>query len=144
MTSFSMDKLYEELATDEGKVLHTYLDSLGFLTIGIGHLVADDEFEEGDTITEEQCFEIFKKDVQTAIFRLGKVYPHYSNLTDARQRALINMTFNMGMKLANFKMMLAALDAGNYDEAANQMLNSLWAHQVGDRAKRLAQMMRAG
>jgi len=54
------------------------------------------------------------------------------------QHVLLNMMFNMGMtRLAGFKKMLAALDAGDYAEMAVQMMDSKWATQVGPRSTRL-------
>lgn len=55
------------------------------------------------------------------------------------------MAFNLGVGgLLEFKQMLAALEEGQYEEAAKQMLMSHWALQVGDRAKRISEMMRTG
>lgn len=55
------------------------------------------------------------------------------------------MIFNVGKpRLLGFKLMLAAVDSGDYEEAAKQMIESVWARQVGQRAVRLAAMMRSG
>jgi lysozyme len=55
------------------------------------------------------------------------------------------MTFNLGWSaLSRFHHFLEALHKGDYEEAANEMLASLWARQVGERAKRLATQMRTG
>jgi lysozyme len=48
------------------------------------------------------------------------------------------------MGLLAFDKTLALVEAGNYDEAATEMLNSRWATQVGARATRLSQQMRTG
>ena len=66
-------------------------------------------------------------------------------LDDNRQRVLANMCFNLGYpRLRNFKKFLAALQTGNWEEAAEEMLDSKWAVQVGDRAKRLSKRMEKG
>jgi lysozyme len=55
------------------------------------------------------------------------------------------MAFNLGLdRLLQFHDTLAAVREGQYDHAAQHMLGSLWAHQVGARADRLAYLMRKG
>ena len=51
--------------------------------------------------------------------------------------------FNLGYdRLSKFKKFLYALKKGLYEDAANEMLDSLWAKQVGNRATQLAALMR--
>ena len=57
---------------------------------------------------------------------------------------VMNMIFNMGNRFDAFKKMHAAMDAGDYAEAAVQMLDSRWAAQVKGRANMLADQMREG
>jgi lysozyme len=55
------------------------------------------------------------------------------------------MIFNIGMpRFKQFKKMIAALEEGDWSEAANQMMDSKWAKQVGKRAERLRDMMETG
>ena len=69
----------------------------------------------------------------------------FTTLDKIRQKVIIDMAFNLGMNgLISFENMIQALVEKNYDEAADEMLDSLWAEQVGNRADRLAQMMRTG
>lgn len=71
--------------------------------------------------------------------------PGWHDLSDPRRLVLVDMVFNMGAKkLREFRLMLAALEAGDYDSAANQMLDSAWARQVKGRAIQLARIMRTG
>ena len=72
-------------------------------------------------------------------------YPFFDDLNDVRQRVFVNMTFNLGStRLAMFKKFLAAVEARDYETAAEEMLDSKWAEQVKGRADRLADMMRSG
>jgi len=58
---------------------------------------------------------------------------------------LTNMCFNLGApRLSGFKKMWEAIEAGDYSTAAEEMLDSKWARQVGPRADRLAQKMETG
>ena len=69
----------------------------------------------------------------------------YEKLDDARQTVLANMAFNLGMsRLGKFKKMWAALSRQDYQKAADEMMDSRWARQVGVRAKRLEAIMRTG
>ncbi len=55
------------------------------------------------------------------------------------------MAFNLGMAgLLKFQKMITAIGCMDYGGAADEMLDSRWARQVGRRAQRLAEMMRTG
>jgi lysozyme len=71
------------------------------------------------------------------------LYPNFTSLPDDAQLIIANMMFNMGLpRLSQFKKMKAAVDAGDWDEAANQMEDSRWYRQVQNRAERLIERMR--
>ena len=85
--------------------------------------------------------------------RLGKVVaalesrlPFWPRLTDDRRRVLANMGYQLGVGgLMGFKRMLAALERGDYEAAAREMLDSKWAKRdTPARAGRLAERMRRG
>ena len=66
----------------------------------------------------------------------------YPDLPANPRCSLTNMCFNMGWDgLSQFVNMLAALEAGDYDKAAQDALDSQWATQVGDRSYRVAEQM---
>lgn len=136
------DELIEELIRDEGEVLHAYADSLGYLTIGVGHLI---DRRKGGSISKAASRFILSEDIEEKMSQLDQSLPWWRGLSDNRQRVLLNMCFNLGIKgLLGFKLTLAAIQRGDYEEAAKQMLESKWAIQVGNRAKRLAQIMKEG
>lgn len=55
------------------------------------------------------------------------------------------MAFNLGIRgLLTFKMTLSLIEYGDYDNAATEMLNSVWAYQVGQRAIELSKQMATG
>lgn len=148
-------KLIEELRRDEGEVLKVYRDHLGWLTVGVGHLVDVRKGADaapfgkvlfvGDTITKEQSEILLLRDIAEKAAELDKKLPWWRGLSDARQRVLLNMAFNLGTDgLLGFKNTLALISVGDYDGAARGMLASKWAGQVGDRARRLADMMVLG
>ena len=64
-------------------------------------------------------------------------------LDEVRQRVIINMVFNLGYAgVCKFKKMIAAIEDKNYTKASDEMVNSRWYDQVGERAQRLCYMMR--
>lgn len=137
-----VDKLREELIRDEGDIPHAYQDSLGYWTIGIGHLI---DKRKGGGLSEAARKFIFEEDLREKEADLDKALPWWRELSDARQRVLVNMCFNLGIGgLLGFKNTLAYIKAGDYEAAAKGMLNSKWATQVGARATRLSEMMRKG
>jgi lysozyme len=57
----------------------------------------------------------------------------------------MDMAFNMGVpRLCKFKNMWAAIYDGNYEIASLEMMDSRWAKQVGSRAVKLSDAMKAG
>jgi len=66
-------------------------------------------------------------------------------LSEVRQRVVADMVFNLGLpRFAQFKNMIAAIEAEDFVQASNEMMDSRWAQQVGLRASRLAEMMETG
>ncbi len=142
------DDLKQELIRDEGLRLDAYKDSVGLYTIGVGHLLGDSMRME--KITNYEAMALLEADIHVAwdlvdhllgrtVFADPDEGPNW-----VRERALINMAFNLGNRLAGFKKFIAAVKAQDWDTAAAEMLNSKWATQVGDRAGRLAFMIRTG
>lgn len=131
-------KLLEQLIEDEGCELKPYRDTLGKTTIGIGRNLDD------KGITRTEALMMADNDIIEVERRLEGLAV-WGTLNDTRQRVLASMCFNLGFKgLLKFRRMLQALEDGDYEGAAEEMLCSLWARQVKGRAQRLAKMMRTG
>jgi lysozyme len=131
--------LWEQLIRHEGLRLKPYRCSAGKLTIGIGRNIED------VGITEEEALVLLGNDISRVITELDRNIPTFSGLDEIRKRVLVDMCFNLGIsRLMKFRRMLAALEAFDYAQAAVEMMDSRWAHQVGNRAKRLKHMMKTG
>ena len=131
--------LKQELLRDEGLRLKLYKCTAGKWSIGIGRNLED------RGITPDEAAYLLHNDLAVVFVDLDRNLPWWRQMTDARQRALANMCLNLGIvRLLGFKNTLAAMEAGDYEKAAEGMLASKWAGQVGDRAIRLATMMRDG
>jgi lysozyme len=133
------DLLAQELTRDEGIRSKPYLDTVGKSTIGVGRNLTD------VGLSDDEILMLLKNDIDRVLDELDRVLPWFRSMSDNRQRCLANMSFNLGLPtLLQFKATLGAMQAGRYDDAAAGMMDSKWARQVGQRAVRLAQMMREG
>lgn len=136
--------LKAEIMQEEGLRTLAYPDPISGgnpWTIGYGHTGPD--VRPNLIWSEETCDTVLDSDLSQAEATLTSEIPWWTSMGDTRQDAIVDMCFNMGWpRLSGFKLFLAAAKAGDYPEAADQMMNSLWAHQVPSRAKRLSYMMR--
>ena len=90
-------RIQAQLEIDEGRSLVVYKDSLGFPTVGIGHLVlAKDGLFVGDTISEDRCDQLFNDDLNSALSECHDLYQCFDSFPEDAQQALVNMMFNMG------------------------------------------------
>lgn len=129
------------ISLHEGRIAHAYQDSLGFWTIGVGHLVDE---RKGGKLPEHIIEALLDYDIELHTKELFEQLPWVINLDAVRQAVLIDMYFNLRRRLLGFKETLRQFQAGNWDAAAVAMLDSLWAKQVGVRAIRLSEMTRSG
>lgn len=134
-------KLREQLIEHEGLRLHPYKCPAGKTTIGVGRNLDD------RGITRAEAMDMLQHDIDECaadcVLIVGQSV--WDKLSDARQRVLVDMRFNLGPKgLRSFARTLAAISQGRYEDAAAHMLESKWARQVKGRATRLAMMMRDG
>ena len=141
-----LDKLQEELAEDEGCKYEIYNDHLGYATFGIGHLVTDSDLEYGQEIgtevSKERVDECFKADIEITIEDCNILYSNFNDIPEEAQLILANMMFNLGRpRLSKFLKLKAAVDDEDWMEASVQMMDSKWAKQVPNRAKRLCERM---
>jgi lysozyme len=147
--------LRAELRHDEGEKLVAYKDSLGLWTVGVGHLIDPSkganpapfgvDLRKGGSITEAQSDALLDADIDAKCTQLDEHIAWWRDLDEVRQRVIVNMAFNLGVAgLLGFKNTLACVHEARFDDAADGMLASKWARQVGKRADRLAGMMRTG
>ena len=96
-------------------------------------------------MSEERINECLHNDIDIVCDELDRNMPWWNELDETRQRVLANMCFNLGCpRLKNFKNFLAALEGGDFESAGEEMMDSKWATQVGDRAVRLQEKMLHG
>ena len=133
------EQLIEELKRDEGVVLTLYQCSAGKNTIGVGRNLDD------RGITDDESDYLLSNDIDICIEELTNAFPWFEDLSDTRQRVMVNMCFNLGLsRLMGFKKFLAAMEAGEWETAGVEMLDSRWAVQVGPRSTRLKDLVLEG
>ena len=134
-----MSELIERMIlSHKGLRLMPYEDSEGYVTIGIGRCL------DKIGITEGEAYVLFQNDLRRVCDRL-EAHDWYNTLDDVRKAVLVDMAFNLGHAgLLGFKRMVRAIQNGDYDSAADEMMDSKWRHQVGRRAEHLEHMMRTG
>tara|TARA_S200002703_G_scaffold59312_1_gene51429 strand:+ start:4893 stop:5342 length:450 start_codon:yes stop_codon:yes gene_type:complete len=141
------DRLREEIAADEGCKLEIYLDHLGLPTMGIGHLITEDDPEYnqpvGTPVSEERVRQLFNLDIAVTLEDCRILYRGFDSLPEEAQLVLANMCFQLGRpRLSKFKRMNTAVDERQWDTAAEEMVQSRWHDQTPNRAKRLVKRMR--
>ena len=141
MTDFTVN-ITRLLRGEEGEVLTEYKDHLGYSTIGVGRLI---DARKGGGITAEESAYLLSNDIQKKLSELERELPWVKELDEARRGVLLSMAFQMGTEgLLGFKNTLEMVRTGRYTDAAKGMLNSLWAKQTPQRAKRHSEQMRTG
>jgi len=138
----NIEALREQLKIDEGVKYEIYKDHLGYPTFGIGHLITENDPEhgkpDGTEISEDRVNEIFETDVAKFVSEAKILFPDLDELPDVAQQVIVNMAFNMGRpRLSKFKNFIAGVNDRDWTKAAEEMMDSRWAAQVGDRAIRL-------
>ena len=125
----------------EGLRLKPYKCTAGKLTIGYGRNLDDVGISQAEAdMMFERDFAMAESEVKR-LLRVNGI--DWECLIEQRFYVLTDMMFNMGYdRLSKFKKMLYALKKGLYEDAANEMLDSVWAKQVGNRATQLSALMR--
>ena len=134
-----MTNYREILIADEGLNLKPYRCTENKLTIGVGRNLDD------RGISDVEAIFLLDNDIADAVESARALVAKFEDLTEARRKVIVSMIFQMGAGgLSNFRRMLGALDVGDYETAAIEMLDSRWSTQTPERAQRLSDMMRDG
>ena len=144
----NIKQLREQLEVDEGCVYEIYNDHLGYPTFGIGHLVKESDPEQGQSlgtaVSSERVAEAFESDIQSVLRDCNILYSDFDDLPEEAQQVIANMMFNLGRpRLSKFAGMKRGVDARDWNQAADEMVDSAWYRQVTNRADRLVERIRA-
>ena len=135
-----IEALKRHLEAEEGRRNRPYRCPAGFLTIGVGHNL------DAKPLSDRAINVILEDDCADVMTELDRHFPWWRNLSsEARRVALASMDFQLGPQgLMGFRKMLAALERGDYAEAAAHARDSTGARQTPSRAARVAGMIERG
>lgn len=140
-----MSRLTKMLARHEGTETHAYKCSVGKTTIGVGRNIDPDG---GLGLSQWEIEFLLQNDIERVEEELYNHFPEWledEGLDFVRLDAMIDICFNLGLtRFLGFKKALAAMEANDYELAADEFMDSRWARQVGSRAVELAEMIRTG
>lgn len=139
------------IATEEGFEPRPYLCSEGYPTVGYGQKIGkkDADLKMFDFEMPEVVASVWmQQNIDSMLDKMESdddIAAALESCNEVRESVLISMAYQMGVTgLSNFKNMLTAVELGDFDEAANQALDSRWARQTPERADRHAEMLRTG
>ena len=133
-----MKSLLESIKHHEGFVEHVYDDSLGIPTIGYGFAIKD------LTLEEDLCDEILLRKLRKLGRSVMGKFPFFDSLPPDCKEVLMEMCYQLGVTgVSKFKKALKAMEDGDWEKAADEMLDSKWAKQTPRRAKEMSDIIRS-
>lgn len=139
-----IEELKAQLKRHEGEVKrdgrHVVYDCpAGYPTIGWGRNL------EGRGLSDEEAEMLLGNDIEAMKSELLSRWPWLHNAGEVRFAAFVNLAFNMGIPtLAKFKNTLAAAKAGNWELCGEELIDSRWYRQVGDRGREIVMQVKTG
>jgi lysozyme len=129
----------ELLIQHEGYREKPYKCTAGKLTIGVGRNIED------NGLRADEIMLMMDNDIAECEAVLSDRIFIWGELNEVRQAVLVNMMFNLGWpRLSGFKKTIEAVERKDFTSASQEMLDSRWALQVGERANELSRLMAAG
>ena len=130
-----INKIKRSLIFEEGLKLMPYTCTAGKLSIGVGRNLAD------RGISEDTAMQMLEEDIDIILGELKVAIKHFDEYPEDVQFTLVDLAFNLGLpKLLTFTLTLKYLEeglqTGNYTKAAVELMNSAYAKQVPNRARR--------
>lgn len=142
--------IVKELLSDEGYRTNVYEDTEGYLTVGIGHKLTEQEkeiYKKGDYVASD----IIKKWTTNDITKFSNIAEEgmtemnllNSDIYQNHKEKWVSFFYQLGKDGGlKFENMFDAIRQGNGQAAHDEALNSLWAKQTPKRAKRFAKFLK--
>ena len=119
------------IMSNEGVRKYPYRCSAGKLTIGIGRNLEDKGLSDSEVIY------LFDNDLQDTQDSAESIFEDFSQYTIEEQTVVLDMLFNLGTtRFKTFKKFIRAIKERDLKEAARQIEQSTYFHQVPNRARR--------
>jgi len=135
-----MESLFERIKIHEGLRLKPYVDTVGKLSIGYGRNLTD------RGINQTEALMMLRRDIDEATEQFEKIEKDFHlQLNDVRRGVNIELIFWIGLGgFLKFKKMIAAIKAGDFEKAADELLDSKLNSQTPERCRQLSMLMRDG
>lgn len=148
------ERMEDQLFLEEGFRSHPYEDTLENLTVGVGYNLSARGVDDINrlcgtaftdihsvVLTEAQARTVLQADIKRCEAAITEYWSVFSQLTEVRQRVIVDLVFNMGFAARTFVRAKAAAEKGDWSQFVRELYNSKWATQVGyNRAHRLGTM----
>ena len=129
-------ELIERLKVNEGFRSRIYQCTEGFDTIGYGFAIKDLE------LTEKEAEYLLANRVAQKHLMLSKQLDWYDDMPPEVQGVILEIVYQMGFSgFCKFKKAIAHMKNKNWKDASKEMLDSRWAKQTPNRAKRLSEIV---
>jgi GH24 family phage-related lysozyme (muramidase) len=161
-TPKTSDDTKKMIIRHEGAVPYPYRDSKGLWTIGVGHLIGDgktlppeyDAWKNNGAVgakgnnttpalTQEQMNKLFEEDYKKHE-KIAEKGPGFDKANEPAQGAFIDLTYNMGAWWTIFKNAAKSAAVGDFDKTGDELKDSKWYTQVGNRAKEVVGLIKQG
>jgi lysozyme len=139
-----MEQVKQRIKEHEGFRDTVYSDSLGFATVGYGHLVLPtDHFVEGIEYSKDELEAVFDNDFEIALLSANELLEEIE-VPETVKGIICEMSFQLGKpRVMKFKKMWEGIEEADYNKAADEMIDSNWHSQTTSRCESLAELMRS-
>jgi GH24 family phage-related lysozyme (muramidase) len=157
--SLCTDDYGDFVSKNEGVRNRVYLDSEGIPTIGIGfnlrrqdapRLLSSLGYDYRSVLSgnielkTEDILKLFENDLKRVILGANQLVSNFEDLPDNAKLVVVDMVFNLGpSKFSKFRKTISALESLDFGPAADEMMDSRWYRQVGNRSKKNVALIRA-
>ena len=131
-----MPNLIDNIKASEGFRSKVYQCTEGHDTIGYGFAIKD------LVLSRDICDKILETKVAELKLIVNQKIPFIEDLPEEVQEVLYEMYYQMGNSLFKFKKAIKHLEGKDYRLAAKEMLDSRWAVQTPNRAKKLSDIVK--
>tara|TARA_R100000773_G_C4217514_1_gene116018 strand:- start:1310 stop:1708 length:399 start_codon:yes stop_codon:yes gene_type:complete len=130
--------LIDSIKEGEGYRAKVYKCTEGYDTIGYGFAIKDLDLDE------EVCDLILIKKLDKLIDNTNKKFSFLAKIPQDKCEVIYEMCYQLGINgVSKFKKMLKHLENEDFEQASVEMLDSLWAKQTPNRAKKLSNQMKS-
>ena len=132
-----MSNLIENIKASEGFRSKVYKCTEGYDTIGYGFAIKDLHLDE------DLAEIILRRKVKELMLRVQQKFPFIVDMPDEIQNVVVEMCFQMGLSgFSKFKKTISLLESREFLSASKEMLDSRWAKQTPNRAKKLSDIVK--